>query len=72
MRDKVVRLTVVANEMEAEMVCGLLRSNGIACSYRKTDMAAAIAQGRGSMTGPTEILVGEPDLGAARKLLPQN
>src|SRR5438270_604288 len=36
-----VRLTVVTNELEAEMVCGLLRTNGIACSHRKTDFAAA-------------------------------
>ena len=68
------RLTVVGDDLEAEMVCGLLRSNGIACSYAKTDMAANLHAGRESMTitGPTAILVDEKDLDAARKLLPQN
>jgi putative signal transducing protein len=66
-----VRLTVVGNEMEAEVVCGLLRSNGIPCFQRKSDRAGAIsASGGFSMAGPTEILVDEADLDAARKLLP--
>jgi hypothetical protein len=68
-----VRLTVVPDEMQAEVVCGLLRANGIACSYRKTDSAAAIgAYGGGfAIAGPTEILVSEDDLAAARKVLAQ-
>ena len=67
----VVRLTVVGNEMEAEMLCGLLRSHGIACNHRKTDSAAAIGAESGgfAMAGPTEVLVSESDLDAARKLL---
>ena len=64
-----VRLTVVTNELEAEMVCGLLRTNGIACSHRKTDFAAGIADGGFSMAGPREVLVGEGNLEAARKVL---
>ena len=35
-----VTLTVVANEMEAEVICGSLRANGIECDYRKTNVAA--------------------------------
>jgi hypothetical protein len=43
------------------------------CSYRKTDVAGAIGTyGAGnSMAGPTEVLVDESDLAAARKVLPQ-
>jgi Putative prokaryotic signal transducing protein len=65
-----VTLTVVGSDVEAEMVCGLLRSNGIRCSYRKTNYGAAIGDASGvSMTGPTEVLVDEHDLEAARRLL---
>ena len=68
----VVRLTVVGNELDAEVVCGLLRSNGIHCFHRNTDMAAAITESGGfGMAGPTEVLVNEDDLDAARKLLPK-
>lgn len=66
-----VRLTVVRDDLEAEVVCGFLRNEGIACWHRKTDVAAAISQtGSFSMAGPTEILVAETDLDAARQLLP--
>lgn len=66
-----VTLTVVRDEMEAEMLCGLLRSNGIECTYRKSNTAAAISSESGgfAMAGPTEVLVHEPDLDAARRLL---
>ena len=66
-----VRLTVVSDEMEAEALCGRLRTSGIECGYRKTDTAAAIsAFGGGFATaGPTEVLVDERDLGKAKKLL---
>ena len=67
-----VRLTVVGDEVEAEMLCGRLRANGIECGYRETDPAAAIsAYGGGfAMAGPTEVLVDERDLENARKLVP--
>ena len=65
-----VKLTVVGDEMEAEMLCGLLRTNGIACEYRHTDMGAGGALGGISMAGPTEVMVNEEDLEAALKLLP--
>lgn len=68
-----VRLTVVGDEMEAEAVCGMLRANGIACSYRRTDMSAGLGTYGGgfSMAGPTEVLVEEHQLDEARKLLPR-
>ena len=67
-----VRLAVVPDEMQAEVVCGLLRAHGIACSYHKIDVAAALGTyGAGnSIAGPTEVLVEESDLPAARKVLP--
>ena len=66
-----VKLTVVGDEMEAEMLCGLLRSQGIACSHRKTNVAGAIAAESGgfAIAGPTEVLVHQSDLEAARELL---
>jgi hypothetical protein len=66
------RLTIVADEMEAEALCGLLRTRGIACSYRRTDVAAAAGTYGGgfAISGPTEVLVHEHDLETARKLLP--
>jgi hypothetical protein len=69
-----VRLTVVSDEMAAEVLCGQLRTSGIECAHRKTDSAAAIsAYGGGfAMAGPTEVLVDERDLSEARKLLLRN
>ena len=66
-----VTLTTVADEMEAEALCGLLRTNGIKCSYRRTDRSAAIGTYGGgfAMAGPTEVLVDEADLEAAKELL---
>ena len=65
-----VRLTVVANEVDAELVCGLLRSNGIACAFLSTDTAAGARDGAAGPVGPREIVVDEADLDAARELLP--
>ena len=62
------RLTVVRDEKKAEIVCGLLRVNGLRCAYRKTDLAAAWTQGVAS-GGPMEILVAEADLETAQALV---
>jgi hypothetical protein len=66
--DDSVVLTVVSDEIEAEVVCGLLRSAGIECGYRDT---AAIDNPVEDFTaaGPREILVPEPELETARALL---
>jgi hypothetical protein len=66
-----VTLTVVGDEMEAEALCGLLRTNGIKCNYRRTDMSAGAGTYGGgfAIAGPTEVLVDQADLAAARKLL---
>jgi hypothetical protein len=66
-----VTLTVVGDEMEAEAICGLLRTNGIKCAHLRSNMAAGAATFGGGvgLSGPTEILVDESDLDTARELL---
>ena len=64
-----VRAGVVANEIEAELACSLLRGDGIECYAKPTDLAA----GRGDgfvVTGPFEIWVDESDVARAHELLP--
>jgi hypothetical protein len=67
-----VTLTVVANEPEAEILCGLLRANGIACMYRTTNLAAGMADASSAIGGPREVLVDTEQLEEARKLLPND
>ena len=63
-----VRLTIVGDAMEAAAICGLLRTEGIACSDRRTDMGAGAWEATGS-GGPREILVAPVDLERARELI---
>jgi hypothetical protein len=65
-----VRLTVVPDEGAAEALVGLLRSEGIECFYRDTDVSAAGIFGGSTFGGWREVLVAEDDLERARKLLP--
>jgi hypothetical protein len=65
-----VRLTVVPDEGAAEALVGLLRSEGIDCFYRDTDVSAAGIFGGSTFGGWREVLVDEDDLERARKLLP--
>ena len=62
------RLTVVGDEMEAEAICGLLRTEGIGCSQRQTNMGAGAWEATGS-GGPREILVAPSDLERAQELI---
>jgi hypothetical protein len=66
-----VVVTVVADEMEAEVVCGLLRENGIECAYARDNAAAGAPgiTGGFAIAGPTEIFVAEGDLEAAKEIL---
>ncbi len=48
-------LTVVSSGLEAEELCGLLRVNGIDCTYRQTSVASGITASTG-LVGPTEVL----------------
>ena len=63
-----VRLTVVGDGMEAEAICGLLRTEGIPCNHRQTDMGVGAWEATGS-GGPREILVVASDLERARELI---
>jgi hypothetical protein len=65
--DRVV-VKVVADETEAELVCGLLRSAGIECGHRETDAIDSPLEDF-TPAGPREVVVHEKDLEAARALL---
>ena len=65
--DRVV-VKVVADEPEAELVCGILRSAGIECGYRDTDAVDSAFEDF-IASGPREILVHQSDLEAARALV---
>jgi len=67
--DESIVLTVVSSETEAEVLCGLLRSNGIECAYRETTAIDSPLEDF-IASGPQEILVREADLEDARSLLP--
>jgi len=62
-----VRLTVVPDEGEAELLCGQLRAEGIQCAHGPTDISAERALEFG---GWRQVVVDEADLARARELLP--
>jgi hypothetical protein len=60
-----VRLTMVSSQAEADIVCSLLRANGIACADRPADITPEVM----GVGGWTEVLVAPGDLDAARDLI---
>jgi len=64
-----IRITVVPNEGEAELIRSLLRDAGIESLQRQTDFGAGGGDGLPMFTGPREILVSEHDAKAASELL---
>ena len=64
-----VVVTVVADEPEAQVVCGLLQANGIDCAYRDTEAIDSPLEDF-TVAGAREVLVRPSDLEAARSLLP--
>lgn len=62
--------TTVSDEIEADMVCGLLRSEGIECFTKRSNMSAGIAgvTGGGGIAGGFEVWVDEANLERAREL----
>jgi hypothetical protein len=70
MDDEPVRLTIVSNEPEAELACGLLRAQGIECMHRITNLAfGSGGEVPSSGAGPRELLVRAADLDVARAVL---
>lgn len=65
---ELVRLTIAASEPEAELVRGLLATEGIESIQRPTDFAAGALDGWAA-GGAREILVRAADLDAARELI---
>lgn len=63
-----MRLTTVGDELEAETLCGFLRSNGIECGHRPTEETDSAFEGLG-LGGRREILVHPSDLEDAQALL---
>ena len=68
MDDEGVVVTTVSDEVEADLVCGLLRADGIECGHRVTEEVDSRFDGIAS-DGPREILVHEADLDRARAIL---
>jgi len=66
--DELVVVEVVATEAEAELLCSLLRNEGIRCTYRVSNYGAGAADGL-AVGGPQEVMVRSEDLAAARELL---
>jgi Putative prokaryotic signal transducing protein len=66
--DDAVVLKVVSGESEAQVVCGLLRSQGIECAYRDTEQIDSPLEDF-MAAGSREILVHASDLAAAKELL---
>ena len=58
---------VVGSEPEAELLCSLLRSAGIECTGRQTNLGAGAADGMPG--GPYELVVRTQDLDDAREIL---
>ncbi len=69
MSDDLVLLTIVANELEAEIVRALLATHGIDSMQRYTNFTAGAFEGAPGAAGPREILVRPEDLDVARELV---
>jgi hypothetical protein len=65
--DDPVRVTITPNEAAAEIVCGLLRSEGIECYHRQTNVGAGAFDGMPG--GSQEVVVAARDLEHAREVL---
>ena len=65
-----VVVSVVPDEADAEMVCGMLAANGVRAWFQKTNAGAAIWTGTMATIGPIQVLVPEEDAAKAHELLP--
>ena len=67
-QSELVRLTIVSSESEAEVIRGLLATEGIESIQRPTDVAAGALDGWAA-GGAREILVRSSDVETARELI---
>ena len=65
---ELVVVDVVATEPEAELLCSLLRSEGIRSTYRLSNDGAGASDGM-PVGSPQEVLVRSEDLASAREVL---
>jgi hypothetical protein len=63
-----VYLTLVPSEVEAELLCALLRTEGIECEQRPTNFSVGTMDGMPG-GGPREVFVDTQDLARAKELL---
>jgi Putative prokaryotic signal transducing protein len=66
-----VHLTLVPNEPEAELLCALLRTEGIDCEHRATNLGVGSMDGMPG-GGPREVVVAEQSLTRAQELLEES
>ena len=64
-----VRVTIVPNEVAADVVCTFLRAEGIRCGHRVTNVGAGAWDGVPNAGGAREVLVDPADLDTAREAL---
>jgi len=68
MTAELVHLTFVPNSYESELLCALLRTEGLTCDQRSTNLGVGMMDGLPG-GGPKEIVVGEQDLVRAQEIL---
>jgi hypothetical protein len=66
--DDAVVVKTVKDVPEAQIVCGLLRANGLECGFRDTEAIDSALEDF-TQSGAQEILVHAADLEVARELL---
>jgi hypothetical protein len=65
-----VAVHLAFDEVEAELLCAMLRSDGIRAAHRQTNLSAGgFGEGDVSMGGPREVIVPAKDFARARELL---
>jgi hypothetical protein len=65
----IVRLAIVYDEIEAEMLCQVLRDQGIECGHRRTNVSAGAWRVLPTIGGQREVFVDEIDADVARNVL---
>ena len=65
--DEPVAVANVADEIEADLVCGLLRSAGLECGFRQT--GGSDSAFGGVVAGRMEVIVHASDADAAREII---